>query len=413
MATWRSGYAEVCKTSYPGSIPGVASNALSLFPASENRLATPLNPTTVATFAGALELANYVRVPDDWLIAVGDVVQSTPAIAAGRYKDVNLAGAATIVGVLNACTGRDLPFAFGGDGGVVLVPSELAIAARRALQGVQQIGRNALSLDLRCALVPVSVVRAEGRDVMLAYQALGSTRKLAMISGGGIDCAETIAKSSQGTQFAVNADASTQDADLNGLSCRWQPLQTQCGVMLSAIIRATDQASPLSAAYRDIYGQMQRALAHDASPVSPANLKASWPPRGARLERIFGRSLFEVYGQSLLAIVSEKTGMTIGGFNGRAYSAAQQSHSDYRKFADSLRMVIDCTTREADAIEAILQAAKAKDQIEFGIHRAPSALMTCFVSNTDDGGHVHFIDGADGGYALAAQALKATSGGAI
>ena len=25
MATWRSGYAEVCKTSYPGSIPGVAS----------------------------------------------------------------------------------------------------------------------------------------------------------------------------------------------------------------------------------------------------------------------------------------------------------------------------------------------------------------------------------------------------
>jgi hypothetical protein len=25
-ATWRSGYATVCKTVYPGSIPGVASN---------------------------------------------------------------------------------------------------------------------------------------------------------------------------------------------------------------------------------------------------------------------------------------------------------------------------------------------------------------------------------------------------
>jgi hypothetical protein len=25
MATWRSGYAAVCKTVYPGSIPGVAS----------------------------------------------------------------------------------------------------------------------------------------------------------------------------------------------------------------------------------------------------------------------------------------------------------------------------------------------------------------------------------------------------
>ena len=27
-ATWRSGYAAVCKTVYPGSIPGVASKAL-------------------------------------------------------------------------------------------------------------------------------------------------------------------------------------------------------------------------------------------------------------------------------------------------------------------------------------------------------------------------------------------------
>jgi hypothetical protein len=28
MATWRSGYAAVCKTVYPGSIPGVASNKI-------------------------------------------------------------------------------------------------------------------------------------------------------------------------------------------------------------------------------------------------------------------------------------------------------------------------------------------------------------------------------------------------
>ena len=28
MATWRSGYAAVCKTVYPGSIPGVASNEI-------------------------------------------------------------------------------------------------------------------------------------------------------------------------------------------------------------------------------------------------------------------------------------------------------------------------------------------------------------------------------------------------
>ena len=31
MATWRSGYAEVCKTSYAGSIPAVASKIIFVF----------------------------------------------------------------------------------------------------------------------------------------------------------------------------------------------------------------------------------------------------------------------------------------------------------------------------------------------------------------------------------------------
>ena len=366
-----------------------------------------MNPTTVDTFAGALDPANYVRVPDDWFIAVGDVVQSTPAIAAGRYKDVNLAGAATIVGILNACAGRDLPFAFGGDGGVVLIPSELAGAARTALQGVQQIGRNALSLDIKCALVPIAAVRAEGRDVRVVYQALGPARKLAMISGGGIECAEAIAKSASGNRFNVSAGAATIDADLNGLSCRWQPLLARNGVMLSAIVRATDQSTALAGTYLDIYDEMRRVLERDACPVSISNLRATWPPRGGKLERAFGRTIFEVYGQSLLATISKQTGLTIGGYNSRAYLAAHESHSDFRKFADSLRMVIDCSPVEADGIEAILEVAQARNLIEFGLHRASSALMTCFVTSTDDGGHIHFVDGADGGYAMAAQGLKA------
>jgi Protein of unknown function (DUF3095) len=32
--------------------------------------------------------------------------------------------------------------------------------------------------------------------------------------------------------------------------------------------------------------------------------------------------------------------------------------------------------------------------------------MTCYVPSITDRGHVHFVDGADGGYAMAAQAMK-------
>ena len=95
-----------------------------------------------------------------------------------------------------------------------------------------------------------------------------------------------------------------------------------------------------------------------------------------------------------------------GGYDGRAYAASLPAHSDYRKFADSLRMVIDCTAAEADAIESILSESQAAKLIDFGIHRADAALLTCFVQTTNDAGHVHFVDGSHGGYAMAAQTLK-------
>jgi hypothetical protein len=277
-----------------------------------------------------------------------------------------------------------------------------------ALKGVQRIVRNALDLDTRCALIPVAAARAGGFDVRVAYQTLSGKRRRRAWPGGGIDHAETLCKAPAGTAFVVAADETTKDADLSGLSCRWQPLAARNGVMLTAIIRANESAS-LSPVYRDLYAAIQTATRRDLCPVVASNLRSSWPPRGGAHERKFGHSLFEVYGQSFLARVSEATGLTIGGFDGRAYRRSLPAHSDYRKFADSLRMVIDCTTREADGIERVLALARERGAIEFGLHRASAALMTCFVSNTDDGGHVHFIDGADGGYTLAAQQLRNTA----
>jgi len=65
-----------------------------------------------ADFAAAFDVDRYSTVPDGWFVAVSDVIDSTAAIKSGRYKDVNMAGAATIASVLNACGRDDLPFSF-------------------------------------------------------------------------------------------------------------------------------------------------------------------------------------------------------------------------------------------------------------------------------------------------------------
>src|SRR4051812_28397749 len=53
-------------------------------------------------FTSLMDPALYAPLPDDWSIGVADIVDSTKAIAAQRYKAVNMAGAAVIAAVTNA-----------------------------------------------------------------------------------------------------------------------------------------------------------------------------------------------------------------------------------------------------------------------------------------------------------------------
>jgi hypothetical protein len=71
-------------------------------------------------------------------------------------------------------------------------------------------------------------------------------------------------------------------------------------------------------------------------------------------------------------------------------------------------MVLDCTPELADEIEDHLKQAAADGIVRFGTHRQEAAMMTCFTPSPTSANHVHFIDGADGGYATAAGVMKAS-----
>ena len=70
-------------------------------------------------------------------------------------------------------------------------------------------------------------------------------------------------------------------------------------------------------------------------------------------------------------------------------------------------MTLDCTAGAGrpNSRRCSNATRSANGIARFGLHRQAAALMTCFVpSATHD--HIHFVDGAMGGYAMAAQALK-------
>jgi hypothetical protein len=150
------------------------------------------------------------------------------------------------------------------------------------------------------------------------------------------------------------------------------------------------------------------------SPVPPGGPAFGWPPQGIELEAHAvhragdsmlvkrAAALFRTFFYYLIL----RLRLPVGGFVPTRYLQQVVENSDFRKFDDALRMVIDCTPEVADEIERMLADAEREGIVRYGLHRQQAAMMTCFTPFPMRPDHIHFVDGASGGYALAARALK-------
>jgi hypothetical protein len=362
-----------------------------------------------------MDPARYQPLPDDWLIGLTDVVHSTRAIEAGRYKAVNTAGASVIAAVTNALEGRSFPFVFGGDGASVAVPAADEMSVRAALAATAAWTRDELDLTLRAALIPVSAVRAQGLDVRVARFAPSANVSYAMFTGGGLAWADRALKAGR---YAVAPAAPGVRPDLTGLSCRWNDIPATHGVILSIVIAPMHQGDPAFGHLVDVLLAELESSPDVARPVPDGAPGVGWPPPGLELEARASRRSGEgrlmarlrVLVATLLAYVVMRLGIRVGAFDPAVYRRTVVENSDFRKFDDILRMTLDCTPGLADRIEQSLGEAAAADIARYGVHRQASAIMTCIVPSIATNDHLHFVDGAAGGYAMAARRLKAGAG---
>ena len=70
----------------------------------------------ITDFEAVTRAESFGVLPADWHVAFCDVRNSTAAVAAGNYRNVNSIGAAAITAVINAADGVDSPVSFEGDG---------------------------------------------------------------------------------------------------------------------------------------------------------------------------------------------------------------------------------------------------------------------------------------------------------
>lgn len=368
-----------------------------------------------------VEPERYSDAPADWLVLITDVRGSTLAIEAGRYKEVNALGVACIIGVLNALPGPELPYVFGGDGATMLLPASSRARVEPALRGLKRLSEARFGLALRVGLVPVGELQSDGYPVRVARYRASEHVCLAMLSGSGLSEAERrIKEPDQGERYGVGEGE--EALDLEGFECRWLPLRARRGRILSLLVQALGEGEELQRArYRRVLEEVSAAVGDlkAASPVEAASLALAGRPSAFDVEarlRVAGGA-WAVLKEKLrlvwavgLARLLLWTGRKAGSFDGARYRQEVSENSDFRKFDDTLRMVLDLEPERIVELEGRLQVLADRGEIVFGMHQSEAALMTCMVGSYS-GNHVHFIDGADGGYAMAARPMKAMKKG--
>ena len=366
-------------------------------------------------FTRVTELELYQSLPDDWLVGVADVVDSTGAIEAGLYKTINTIGASIIAAQFNIPGKKQFPYVFGGDGAAFAIWPSRRDAAEKALMAVKRWAHEEFNMALRVALVPVRDIRAEGLDVAVARFQVSGGVDYAMFRGGGVVWAEQ--KMKDGV-YQLEMAAEGIQPNLTGLSCRWTPLVPKRGMVLSVLASANPDAAP--GIYREKIHELLELVHHlerDGHPVPIEGPTTSWQPKGvtqeahaSRGKQPYWRRLIELRIRVFIAWLFFLTNTSTSEIDPDAYRAEVSSNTDFRKFDDGLKLTLDCDEPMAIKIEALLEKASKQGILYYGTYRQKEAMMTCIVPSTATNDHMHFVDGASGGYARASIMLKKSLG---
>ena len=197
--------------------------------------------------------------------------------------------------------------------------------------------------------------------------------------------------------------------NLSRLACRWNPIPATHDEVISLLVQALPiEENTTSETYQKFCNELTNILGNIEShnPVNHQNMTQKDSSTVIQsIRKIQAHQLVEQFNQIVFLLLSYLPGFTIL-LNIPTYKATLASHSDYWKFDDMLRMILDCTFEQSQRIEALCEDWHQRGWIAYGIHHSKEALMTCQFDAFEDGKHLHFIDGGDGGYAMAAKGLK-------
>lgn len=360
---------------------------------------------------------NFVPLPAGWYVIIADISNSTEAVRLGRHTDVNLIAAGSLVAVLNVSreAGIEIPFFWGGDGGTVIVPSELLEKAMAGLQAYKNNSRKHFALDLRIGAVSVEEIINTGHELKLAKVAVGSGFNKSIVIGDGLKYAEQkIKKGFPLLQQQEDRAEGLLPLNMEGLECRWDTIAPprKGREVVCLLIEAIDPKNQFTV-YRnalqkleEIYGKPDK---RNPLSIQRLKLKNSFKKFQDEMKAKYSsRRPFYIAGlffKTLIGKIYFRYNLKFNNLKGNDYLAQVVEYADTLTIDGRINSIVSGTLENRKAFLAYLSEEEQRGTLVYGHHVSAESMMTCYVQNLHNK-HIHFVDGVNGGYTEAARELK-------
>ncbi len=353
----------------------------------------------------------FSKVPEDWYAVAADIKNSTEAVRNGNHDQVNLVATGSVIAILNLAYSKNMtiPFFFGGDGATMLIPSELLDSTMAALSQHRINTLENFGLELKVGSLSIKEIYEKGISLEISKVKVSDILTIPIVLGEGLQYAENHIKAN----FTDSNNASTNTPyllNLEGMECKWDkisPPETNQEVVSLIVIacKEEDPSEIFSKVLQNIdaiYGTL-----NNRKPISVKRLKLK-----ASLKKLNDEMHTKLGKYDGLYLLKNWITTIFGKYYLKNTSAGETYLQKLVELTDTLTIdgrintIITGTPKQRKSLTSYLNCLEEKGKIKYGLHVSEQSVMSCYVRDMKKDDHIHFVDGADGGYTKAANQLK-------
>jgi hypothetical protein len=346
----------------------------------------------------------FEKVPNDWVVVVTDIKGSTRAFSKGKYEEVNIAAASSVIIGINLAKQykTEIPFIYGGDGATLLVPPEMKETLLEDLATLRHNTRKRFKLNLRVGSISVKEIHENGYNLKIAKYAVTRNYQQAIFIDSGLYFAEKVIKDN--FSYQTHKKGGKRPLNLSGLQCRWNVIRPpENKEEIFCLIVDVENKEKHQKIYAEILSKIDSIYGtfEKRHPVKKEDISHTLKIQDLHRESLvkFGRLKIEHIVKRLFEGTIERI------FKNSKYHHLLALATDTLKVDGTLKTIIAGNITQRKKLLEYLEAKESLGLFSFGYHSAPSTTMTCFVEPKTER-FVNFLDGTGGGYIQAAKMLK-------